>query len=113
MSATGAPQQTDYSGYLRIDDLLNLQHPLTPGAHDEMLFIVIHQAFELWFKEMLHELRAARDSSLAGKVGAAVPLLKRVVAIDELLIQQLRVLETMGPEGFMEFRDPLAPASGF
>jgi tryptophan 2,3-dioxygenase len=104
---------TDYATYLLIDDLLELQRPLTPGAHDELLFIVVHQAYELWFKLILHELLHARDELEAGRPQAALPSLERVVAIERLLQEQLSVLETMGPEGFMEFRDPLAPASGF
>ena len=84
-----------------------------PGAHDELLFIVVHQAYELWFKLILHELTAVRDDLLAGRPHVAAPRLRRVVAIERLLLDQLDVLETMGPEGFLEFRDPLAPASGF
>src|SRR5215204_1727566 len=104
---------TEYAAYLLIDDLLELQQPLTPEAHDELLFIIVHQAYELWFKLMIHEL-ARVDAELRGdRPGAALPNLKRVVAIDRLLLSQLDVLETMGPEGFLEFRDPLAPASGF
>ncbi|MGH9171681.1 MAG: tryptophan 2,3-dioxygenase family protein [Acidimicrobiales bacterium] len=104
---------TDYSTYLRIDELLALQHPLTPGADDEMLFVVVHQAYELWFKLILHELGLARDRLLAGETWAAQPRLRRAVVVEELLYQQLGVLETLTPEGFLEFRDPLAPASGF
>ncbi|HYM56586.1 MAG TPA: tryptophan 2,3-dioxygenase family protein [Solirubrobacteraceae bacterium] len=104
---------TDYATYLLIDDLLGLQRPVTPGAHDELLFIVVHQAYELWFKLILHELDRARSELCAGRPQAAVPQLKRVVAIERLLLEQLNVLETMGPEGFLEFRDPLEPASGF
>lgn len=105
--------ETDYSTYLRIDELLQLQQPLTPGADDEMLFIVVHQVYELWFKLVLHELALARDRLLAAQAWAAVPRLRRAVAVEELLYQQLGVLETMTPEGFLVFRDPLAPASGF
>ena len=104
---------TDYATYLLIDDLLQLQRPLTPEAHDELLFIVVHQAYELWFKLILHELVAARDELASGAPHRAAPRLRRVVAIERLLLEQLNVLETMGPEGFLEFRDPLAPASGF
>jgi tryptophan 2,3-dioxygenase/ribonuclease HI len=104
---------TDYSTYLRIDDLLRLQQPLTPDAHDELLFIVVHQSYELWFKLILHELRKARSELEARSPQGAVRPLKRTVAIERLLIDHLDVLETMGPEGFLEFRDPLAPASGF
>jgi tryptophan 2,3-dioxygenase len=104
---------TEYAAYLLIDDLLQLQRPLTPGAHDELLFIVVHQAYELWFKLMLHELARVDAELRADRPAGALPSLKRVVAIDRLLLTQLDVLETMGPEGFLEFRDPLAPASGF
>jgi tryptophan 2,3-dioxygenase len=104
---------TDYATYLLIDDLLRLQRPLTPEAHDELLFIIVHQAYELWFKLMLHELVAARDELADGRPHVAAPRLRRVVAVERLLLEQLSVLETMGPEGFLEFRDPLAPASGF
>ena len=104
---------TDYAAYLLIDDLLELQRPLTQGAHDELLFIVIHQVYELWFKLMLHELARVDAELRADRPASALPSLKRVVAIDRLLLIQLDVLETMGPEGFLEFRDPLAPASGF
>ncbi len=109
-----APQEgTEYAGYLRIDDLLRLQQPLTPGAHDELLFIIVHQSYELWFKLILHELRKAHAELEAGRPQGAIRPLKRTVAIERLLLDHLDVLETMGPEGFMEFRDPLAPASGF
>jgi len=104
---------SDYASYLLIDDLLRLQQPLTPEAHDELLFIVVHQAYELWFKLMLHELTTARDELERGRPHAAAPRLRRVAAVERLLLEQLGVLETMGPEGFLEFRDPLAPASGF
>jgi tryptophan 2,3-dioxygenase len=104
---------TDYATYLLIDDLLRLQRPLTPDAHDELLFIIVHQAYELWFKLILHELVAARDELAGGRPHVAAGRLRRVVAVERLLLEQLNVLETMGPEGFLEFRDPLAPASGF
>lgn len=104
---------TEYAGYLRIDDLLRLQDPLTPEAHDELLFIVVHQSYELWFKLILHELASARESLEAGRPQGAIGPLKRTAAIDRLLLGHLDVLETMGPDGFLEFRDPLAPASGF
>ena len=103
---------TDYSSYLRIDELLDLQHPLTEGAHDELLFVVIHQAYELWFKVILHELDRAVAELLAGRPQGAMAPLHRTTRIDELLLMQLRVLETLTPEGFLEFRDPLKPASG-
>jgi ribonuclease HI len=112
--ALDAPQEgTEYAGYLRIDDLLQLQEPLTPEAHDELLFIIVHQSYELWFKLILHELRKAHAELSDRRPQGAIRPLKRTVAIERLLLDHLDVLETMGPEGFMEFRDPLAPASGF
>jgi tryptophan 2,3-dioxygenase/ribonuclease HI len=104
---------TDYATYLLIDDLLRLQQPITAAAHDELLFIIVHQACELWFKLILHELSAARDELGDGRPHVAAPRLRRIVAVERLVLTQLEVLETMGPEGFLEFRDPLAPASGF
>ncbi len=104
---------TDYATYLRIDELLDLQQPLSDGAHDEMLFIVVHQVYELWFKLILHELAAAAAALDDGRAHAAVRPMHRAVAVEQLLIDQLRVLESMSPDGFMRFRDPLAPASGF
>jgi tryptophan 2,3-dioxygenase len=104
---------TDYASYLLIDDLLGLQRPLTEGADDELLFIVVHQSYELWFKLILHELGRAREELEARRPQAAVPRLRRVVAVERLLLEHLDVLETMSPDGFLEFRDPLAPASGF
>jgi tryptophan 2,3-dioxygenase len=110
MAAAGG---TDYATYLLIDDLLRLQRPLTPEAHDEMLFIIVHQAYELWFKLILHELERTVRELEAGRPHGARPSLQRVVRIWRVLLDQLDVLETMSPEGFLEFRDPLAPASGF
>jgi tryptophan 2,3-dioxygenase len=110
LRATGG---TDYATYLLIDDLLDLQRPITPEAHDELLFIVVHQAYELWFKLILHELVLARAELTAGRPQTALAPLRRVNRIWEVLLKQLDVLETMTPEGFLEFRDPLAPASGF
>ena len=103
---------TEYGSYLRIDDLLSLQRPLTPGAHDEMLFVIIHQVYELWFKLMLHELDHTVAALTAHQAQPAIAALRRTLAIDEVLITQLHVLETMSPEGFLQFRDPLKPASG-
>jgi tryptophan 2,3-dioxygenase len=109
-----APQEgTEYASYLLIGDLLRLQRPLTPEAHDELLFIIVHQSYELWFKLILHELRKAYEELERRRPQGAIRPLKRTVAIERLLLDHLDVLETMGPEGFMEFRDPLAPASGF
>jgi tryptophan 2,3-dioxygenase len=103
-----------YGSYLKIDELLALQQPLSqPAHHDEMLFIVIHQVYELWFKQLLHEIDAAmlaldRDDLL--RVGK---LFRRIHAIQRLLEQQVDILETMTPQEFNQFRDNLNPASGF
>jgi tryptophan 2,3-dioxygenase len=103
-----------YGSYLRIPDLLELQHPLSdPPHHDEMLFILIHQVYELWFKQTLHELDAAvrfleRDDLL--KVAKAF---RRIHAIQRILETQVEVLETMTPQDFNAFRSGLNPASGF
>ena len=104
---------TDYSTYLKINNLLTLQVPLTEEAPDELLFIVVHQSYELWFKVIIDELRRASGALWAEEPWNAVGHLGRMVKIENLLIQPLRVLETMSPEGFLEFRDPLDPASGF
>lgn len=104
---------TDYSQYLKIDELLTLQVPLTEGVPDELLFIVVHQSYELWFKVIIDELRTARTALLAAMPWQAVPALRRVVAVEDLLLVHLRILESMSPEAFLAFRDPLNPASGF
>src|SRR3954464_13177257 len=116
MESSPEPQPaggTDYAAYLLIDDLLELQRPITEGAHDELLFIIVHQSYELWFKLILHELARGRDELEAARAQGALRSLRRVVVVEGLLLEHLDVLETMGPEGFLEFRDPLAPASGF
>lgn len=104
---------TDYSSYLRINDLLTLQVPLTAGASDELLFIVVHQSYELWFKVIIDELTRANAALHEKEPWNAVAPLRRIVGIEDLLLGHLRVLETMSPERFLEFRDPLHPASGF
>lgn len=104
---------TDYSTYLRINDLLKLQVPLTEDAPDELLFIVVHQAYELWFKVMIAELRRAAGVLGDNEPWRAISHLRRLVEVEELLLEHLRLLDTMSPEGFLQFRDPLDPASGF
>jgi tryptophan 2,3-dioxygenase len=84
-----------------------------PPAHDELLFITIHQVYELWFKQVLHEMTASRDAMLSGQLWKAQHLLRRVHTIERTLIQQVDVLETMTPQDFGEFRHRLSPASGF
>jgi tryptophan 2,3-dioxygenase len=110
--------QLTYGSYLRLPQLLDSQHlESDPPAHDELLFITIHQVYELWFKQLLHEVEAARDAMAAGEGGGrlwwAQHLLARVHVIERVLVQQVDVLETMTPQDFLEFRQRLAPASGF
>jgi tryptophan 2,3-dioxygenase len=106
--------QLSYGSYLKIPELLALQAPLSkPAAHDELLFIIVHQAFELWFREMVFELETVRDLMFAGETHRARHLLTRVQAVERLLIEQLEVIETMSPQDFLEFRANLSPASGF
>lgn len=104
---------TDYSTYLRITDLLELQVPLSDDAPDELLFIVVHQSYELWFKLIIDELGRANAALHANEPWNAIAHLRRLVRVEDLLLAHLQVLETMSPEGFLEFRDPLNPASGF
>jgi tryptophan 2,3-dioxygenase len=97
-----------------VQQLLDQQRPETdPPAHDELLFIVVHQVYELWFKLMLHELESTRDAILTGRYWWARHLLRRVHTIESVLVEQLAVLETMTPQDFLEFRAKLEPASGF
>ncbi|SFF44389.1 tryptophan 2,3-dioxygenase [Fontimonas thermophila] len=103
-----------YSSYLRIDELLGLQSPRSDGPeHDEMLFIIIHQIYELWFKQILHELGALTRSFDADDTGAALATFKRLLTILKTLVAQVDVLETMTPLSFNAFRARLEAASGF
>ncbi len=112
----------DYGEYLRLGELLSCQSPKSAErgqpAHDEMLFVIVHQVYELWFKQVLHELDSVmalfREDSVDERgIGVAVSRLQRVTEIQKILVDQLRVLETMTPLDFLEFRDLLVPASGF
>ena len=111
MSDRESPAVT-YGNYLRIDELLDLQKPRS-DEHDEILFIVIHQVYELWFKEMLHELdrvmRYLRDDEPA----RAQHTLKRILTILKVMVAQVDILETMTPLEFLTFRNRLEAASGF
>jgi len=103
-----------YNKYLRVQDLINLQDCLSdPAHHDELLFITVHQAYELWFKQILHELDAAIQFMEEDRVPAATRAIKRVVEIEKLLVNQIHILESMTPISFLAFRDQLNPASGF
>lgn len=103
-----------YGSYLHVDQLIDLQKlESDPPRHDEMLFIIIHQVYELWFKQLLHELDAIVGKLTAGDALGATRLLRRCIEIERVLIQQVLVLETMAPNDFLTFRDHLMPASGF
>jgi tryptophan 2,3-dioxygenase len=103
-----------YNKYLRVRELIGLQDCLSdPAHHDELLFITIHQAYELWFKQMLHEIDAALAAMREDRAAAAARSLSRVVEIEKLLVSQIHILETMTPINFLGFRDQLNPASGF
>jgi tryptophan 2,3-dioxygenase len=103
-----------YLRYLKLEELLSLQQPLSPGPeHDEHLFIVIHQVYELWFKQVLHELRHLREALLRGDAAAALSALKRVLTIFKTLVGQVDIIETMTPLSFNAFRSRLEAASGF
>ncbi|GAA4156300.1 tryptophan 2,3-dioxygenase family protein [Actinomadura keratinilytica] len=112
---TDAPRGAEaltYGSYLRLDRLLTCQEPRT-GAHDELLFIVIHQVYELWFKQILHEAallqRRLEDGNSAGSLHTA----RRIAKILKTVVGQMDVLETMTPRQFAAFRDALGTSSGF
>jgi len=103
-----------YGQYLKVRELLSLQQgSSSPPHHDETLFIIIHQVYELWFKLALHEVDSAVVHLGEDRVGEATRLLRRVVEVQHLLINQVRILETMRPQDFLGFRYHLNPASGF
>ena len=113
-----------YSDYLRLDKILDAQQPesdkLNLHAHDEMLFIVIHQAYELWFKQVLYEINSVREimqtpaiNDNSPELQTIVHRLSRVVSILKVLVHQVDIMETMNPMDFLDFRDMLRPASGF
>ena len=104
--------RVSYIGYLDLDQILSAQRPLS-DQHDELLFIIIHQASELWMKLVLHELRAARDRIRADDLRPAFKMLARVAAIQTQLIQSWSVLSTLTPADYLKFRDVLGHASGF
>jgi tryptophan 2,3-dioxygenase len=103
-----------YGSYLKVEELLSLQRPLSqPAHHDEMLFIVIHQVYELWFKQLLHELDAVVRALDADDLLRVAKLFRRIHTIQRLIETQVDVLETMSPQEFNQFREHLNPASGF
>ncbi|HKS08171.1 MAG TPA: tryptophan 2,3-dioxygenase family protein, partial [Pyrinomonadaceae bacterium] len=110
----GEKPTLSYNKYLRVQDLINLQDLLSdPAHHDELLFITVHQAYELWFKQILHELDAAIQFLEEDRLPAATRAIDRIVDIEKLLVQQIHILESMTPISFLAFRDQLNPASGF
>jgi tryptophan 2,3-dioxygenase len=114
LSRATASKAVTYGSYLRVDELLALQHPRSSGPeHDELLFIIIHQVYELWFKELLHELDYVRRLLEAGESHRVQHTFKRILTILKVLVAQLDILETMTPLEFLSFRERLEAASGF
>jgi tryptophan 2,3-dioxygenase len=110
----GVNPPLSYNKYLRVQDLINLQDCLSdPAHHDELLFITVHQAYELWFKQILHEIDASIALIQEDRLAAATRAIRRVVEIEKLLVNQIHILESMTPISFLGFRDQLNPASGF
>lgn len=103
-----------YASYLKTDELLSIQQPLSAGPeHDEMLFIIIHQVYELWFKQILHELERLQSVLEENDTPSALATLKRILTILKTLVSQVDVLETITPVSFSSFRSRLESASGF
>ena len=110
----GKKAPLSYNRYLRVPELIDLQTCLSsPAHHDELLFITVHQAYELWFKQILHEIDAAIRLMNEDRPAESARAVRRVVEIEKLLIDQIHILETMTPISFLGFRDELNPASGF
>src|SRR4051812_14175398 len=109
-----ADEGLSYGSYLKVPELISLQQLLSdPPAHDELLFIVVHQTYELWFRQLLFELESIRDLMFAREPEGARHYLTRVHTIENVLVEQIAVLETMSPQDFLQFRSHLSPASGF
>ena len=107
-------RSTTYATYLKVSELLELQQPLTvPAQHDEMLFIIIHQVYELWFKQILHETKRAIHAVASDQLLVFSRVASRIKTIQTILTSQVEILETMTPIDFNAFRDRLNPASGF
>lgn len=114
MKNYGGDAPLSYNQYLRVRELVGLQECMSdPVHHDELLFITIHQAYELWFKQILHEIDAAASAMSEDRAPSAARAIGRVVEIEKLLVTQIHILETMTPINFLSFRDQLNPASGF
>lgn len=103
-----------YATYLKLDELLELQQPRSqPPEHDEMLFIIVHQAYELWFKLLLHEFDKVKLDLTANHLHEAIATFKRVRTIMKVMVEQVDIVETLTPMSFQSFRDRLEHASGF
>ncbi len=114
MADASAPAALNYASYLQLNELLSLQRPKSEGPeHDEMLFIVIHQVYELWFKQVCHELDLLKSCLESNRQPLAAATLKRILTILKTLVAQIDILETMTPVSFVSFRDRLESASGF
>jgi tryptophan 2,3-dioxygenase len=114
VSMSDATPAATYGSYLKIDELLALQQPRSDGPeHDEMLFIIIHQVYELWFKELLHECDHVMQLLEADESHRSQHTLKRILTILKVMVAQLDILETMTPLEFLSFRERLDAASGF
>jgi tryptophan 2,3-dioxygenase len=107
-----SPADLTYGTYLRLDDLLACQSPLT-SEHDELLFVIIHQVYELWFKQILHEASRLQATLEAGEGAAALATARRIAKILKTIVGQMDVLETMTPRQFASFRPELGSSSGF
>src|SRR4051794_5902472 len=113
-SEYGKNSNLTYNDYLKVPELLQLQRTLSePLSHDELLFIIIHQTYELWFKQILHELDATIVWMKEDRAFRVNHSLRAVIAIEKVMITQIHILESMAQIGFLEFRDKLNPASGF
>ena len=110
----GQGSPLSYNKYLKVHELLKLQETLSePTSHDELLFIIIHQTYELWFKQILHEIDATINWLNEDRTFRANHSLRAVIGIEKVLVTQIHLLESMAQIGFLEFRDKLNPASGF
>jgi tryptophan 2,3-dioxygenase len=114
MSEYGKNAPLSYNKYLKVPELIRLQETLSdPQSHDELLFIIIHQTYELWFKQILHEVDATIKWLDESRTFRANHSLRAIVSVEKVIVSQIHILETMAQIGFLEFRDKLNPASGF
>src|SRR3979490_3011878 len=112
MTNTDTQEALSYTSYLALDELLGAQRPRS-DEHDELLFIVIHQVYELWFKQILHEAEFLQENLAEGSTAHAIRTLRRILTILKVVVAQIDVLETMTPSQFTSFRARLDASSGF